>query len=82
MVWGPKAEIFEKHVEKGDLLWVRGELRLNSYTDKDGTNWKISEIILEQFKFLSAKKGKANEEAAAAGQTDEEPAEGDIDFAA
>lgn len=57
-VFGPKAKVVEQYVEKGDLLLVRGELRLDDFTDQDGTNWKVSEVILKDFEFLSPKKGR------------------------
>ena len=79
--FGPKAEIIEKYVEKGEPLWVRGELRTESFTDKDGTNWRVSTTVVKQIEFLGGgKKAKASEESAAAGQAEDEPAEGDLSF--
>lgn len=45
VVWGPSAEIVAKHKRKGDQLLVRGYLRTQKYTDKDGVDRWSTEIV-------------------------------------
>ena len=52
-VWGKKAEIICKYVNKGDYLTVSGSLRISSYEDKDSIRRYSTEVIAEDFKFIS-----------------------------
>jgi single-strand DNA-binding protein len=76
----PKSLLIEKYVGKGEILWLRGELRAAEFTDKDGTNFKVSDVVVKQIEFLSKKDSKASEDAAASGDQDEEFAEGDLSY--
>ena len=71
--FGKKAEVIEQYVEQGEPLFIRGELRTGSFQDENGTEWRVSEVILKQFEFLTARKDRANEAAASAGDQEEEP---------
>lgn len=50
------AEIAEKYLKKGSLLYVEGKIRYRSYDDKDGNKKYITEIIADNFKMLDGKK--------------------------
>lgn len=52
------AEAISKHVIKGELIGVEGRLQTRSYTDKNNTKKYVTEIIVEKFEFLQAKKDK------------------------
>lgn len=70
VVWRNQAEIVEKYVKSGKLLYVEGRLRTNTYEDKEtGTKKYFTEVYCTTFKFLgpatgegaaTAEKGKAN----------------------
>jgi len=43
------AEIIEKYVHKGDLIYVEGKLRTRKWQDKDGRDQYSTEVVLEKF---------------------------------
>lgn len=53
VVWGPQAEIAQKYIQKGMLLYVEGRLRSRSYDDKDGVKRYVTEIVSDNFRMLS-----------------------------
>jgi single-strand DNA-binding protein len=50
------AEIAEKYLKKGSLVYIEGKIRTRSYDDKEGNKKYITEIICENFKMLDSKK--------------------------
>ena len=50
------AEIVEKYLKKGALVYIEGKIRTRSYDDKDGNKKYVTEIICENFKMLDSKK--------------------------
>lgn len=55
LLWRKLAEIVEKYVRKGDKLYIEGELRTRSYTDKKGISHTITEIWANSMEMLSTK---------------------------
>jgi single-strand DNA-binding protein len=55
VVWGQPAEIAQKYLRKGSLIYVEGKLRTRSYDDKDGHKKYITEIRVDQFQMLDKK---------------------------
>lgn len=53
------AEIAEKYVKKGMLLYVEGKSKTRSYDDKDGNKRYVTEVVCESFKMLE-KKGESD----------------------
>ena len=51
-----QAEIAEKYLKKGALVYVEGKIRTRSYDDKDGNKKYITEIICDNFRMLDSKK--------------------------
>ncbi len=47
VLWRSLAEIAEKTVKKGTQLYIVGKIKTRSYTDKDGINKYITEIIAD-----------------------------------
>ena len=43
--WGATAEVVEKYVKKGSLLYIEGEVRTRSWDDKDGKTHYTKETI-------------------------------------
>ena len=65
-VWGKRAENCAKFLTKGSRVYVEGELRMPSYTDKDGVVRKAPEINVDDIRFLgggvpSGMKAESNE---------------------
>ena len=51
--WEKQAELCEKYVKKGDLLYVQGRIE---YTEKDGKYYTA--IVVQNMKLLSSKNDK------------------------
>ena len=52
VVWRGLAEVVEKYVKKGSLLYVEGKLRTRSYDDQNGNKRYITEIVADNLKML------------------------------
>ena len=59
MLWRRLAEIVERYVHKGDQLYVEGQLRTRSYTDKKGKEHSITEIWAENLQLLTPRSQSA-----------------------
>jgi len=52
VAYGPIVAIIEKHVEKGKQIGVDGKLTYRDYTDKEGINRNITEIVIDEIILL------------------------------
>lgn len=52
-LWRRLAEVVERYVHKGDKLYIEGELRYRSYTDKKGLTHKVTEIWASNMEMLT-----------------------------
>lgn len=43
----------ERNLAKGDLIYVEGKIKTRKYTDKDGNNRYLTEVVAERFNMLS-----------------------------
>jgi single-strand DNA-binding protein len=50
------AEVAEKYLKKGELIYVEGKIKSREYTDKDGQKKRITEIIGENMTMLGSKR--------------------------
>jgi len=50
--WRKQAELIEKYVQKGALLYIEGKLKQRSY-EKDGSKHFVTEIYINEMRFLS-----------------------------
>ena len=57
--WRNTAELAEKYVQKGMLLYIEGKLRTRSWDDKDGNKRYVTEIIAESMQFLEKRQDSA-----------------------
>lgn len=53
LLWRRLAEVAERYVHKGDKLYIEGELRYRSYTDKKGLSHYVTEIWANNMEMLS-----------------------------
>lgn len=53
--WRNTADLAEKYVQKGMLLYIEGKLRTRSWDDKDGNKRYVTEIIADGIQFLERK---------------------------
>lgn len=49
------AEIVDKYTQKGSKLYVEGRIKTRKWTDQEGKERYATDIIVSDFKFLSAK---------------------------
>ncbi len=55
VVWNKAADIVKQHVNKGDALYVEGKISTNTWDDKEGNKQYSTEIVCDNFLFLSPK---------------------------
>ncbi len=55
VLWRGLAEVVEKYVKKGELLYIEGRLRTRSWDDKDGNKRYTTEILADAMKMLGKK---------------------------
>ena len=55
-IWGKIAETTVKYCGKGSLVGITGRLNTRSYEKGDGTRVFITEVIVEEIRFLITKK--------------------------
>ena len=70
-IGGNLADAAEKYVQKGDPLFVTGEMTYRKYQDRDGNNRFIPEVRVHNFQLLpkGMKDGAATSGSASAPQT-------------
>lgn len=56
--WRQTAEFAAKHLAKGRQVAVDGRLQSRFFTDKDGKNRKVHEIVADRFYFADSKRDK------------------------
>lgn len=54
--WRQTAEFITRYFRKGSMILVEGELQTSSYTDKNGNNVNVTEIVVDQASFTGEKK--------------------------
>lgn len=61
VAWRETAQFIEKYVHTGDKLYVEGQLRTRSYTDKNGIQRNQTEIMVEKVERLSSRSATNSE---------------------
>lgn len=56
VAWRGTAEFVAKYFAKGQLVAVEGSIQVRSYTDKDGNNRRVWEIVADQVHFAEGKR--------------------------
>src|SRR3712207_5401236 len=59
--WDRLAEQTGKHVRKGRLVYVEGRLESRSFTDKEGNEREVTEVIAADVQFLDAPGTKSSD---------------------
>ncbi|MBB6631539.1 single-stranded DNA-binding protein [Clostridium algidicarnis] len=55
-VWGKRAEIIMKYLQKGSFVSISGRLNTGSYEDKEGNRRYTYEVVAEDFHFVENRK--------------------------
>ena len=66
VVWRGLAEVVEKYVTKGQLLYIEGRIRIRAWDDKDGNKRYTTEIVADNLQMLGRKSDNAGEAAPSA----------------
>lgn len=53
VMWGKHAEIAERYIRKGTMLYIEGKLRTRTWEDKNQIKRNITEIYVENFDIIS-----------------------------
>jgi len=53
VVWNKAADVVKKYVKKGDALYIEGKISTNTWDDKEGHKHYSTEIVCDNFLFLS-----------------------------
>ena len=60
VAWKGTAEFVSKYFVKGQLALVQGRLQQRDYTDKEGINRRVAEIVVNSIYFCSKKEDNQN----------------------
>ena len=55
VAWGKLAELCEKYLKKGRKVYVEGRLHSHSWTDNEGLQKAVTEIIIDDMVLLDSK---------------------------
>ena len=58
VAWRNNAEFITRYFSKGDLICVQGDMTTRTYTDKNGANRKVYELVAESAHFCGSKKSR------------------------
>lgn len=56
VAWNTTAEFVSNHFHKGKPILCVGKLQVRTYTDKDGKNRKVMEVVVNQASFVEGDK--------------------------
>jgi single-strand DNA-binding protein len=54
------AEVVEKYVKKGEMLYIEGKIKNRSYDDKEGRKIYVTDIVADTMKMVGGKKEEDN----------------------
>lgn len=60
--WGKQGEVLAKYLDKGSPLLINGRILTGSFTDEKGIKRYTTDIVVEEFEFISAKKKEERKE--------------------
>lgn len=55
VVWGKQAEIAQKYLTKGSLIYLEGRIQSREYNDRDGNKRTSFEIVCSNFRMLGGR---------------------------
>lgn len=61
VAWRKTAENIVKYFKKGQLIGIDGRVQTRSYDDKNGQRVYVTEVVVDNFAFLSSQKGQGNQ---------------------
>lgn len=70
VAWRQTAEFITKYFKKGNMIGIEGSIQTRKYTDKNGNNRTVFEVVASNAQFVESKKDSTP----SAGTAGEEPA--------
>ena len=58
VLWRELAEIADRHLDKGQQVYIEGKLRTRTWQSGDGVEHRSTEIVADRLEMLSPKDGK------------------------
>lgn len=55
VAWRTSADIVEKYIKKGSQVFIEGHLAYRKYSDKDGVERNITDIVVDKIELLGGK---------------------------
>lgn len=88
VVWDGRAEFVCKYFQKGDMIILAGRVQSRTYTDKNGSNRSVLELVANEADFAGSKSSGGGSNSVPAGGSYNEPTvqydeiedEGDLPF--
>ena len=88
VVWDGRAEFVCKYFQKGDMIILAGRVQSRTYTDKNGNNRSVLELVANEVDFAGSKSSGGGSNSVPAGGSYNEPTvqydeiedEGDLPF--
>lgn len=60
VAWRNTADFICKYFQKGSMIGIEGEIQTRTYTDQDGKNRKVTEIMANNVSFCESKASTTN----------------------
>lgn len=60
VAYGNTAGVVEKYVQKGSQIYVEGKLRNRKYTDRDGIERSVTEVLVSSMEILDRRQQQDN----------------------
>ena len=60
VAWRQQAEFVAKYFKKGNLIGIEGSIQTRKYTDKDGNNRVVFEVLASNVQFVESKRGNTD----------------------
>lgn len=79
-IWGKLAETTVKYCGKGSLVGISGRLNTRSYEKGDGTRVFVTEVVVEDIRFLVTKKREEEQQNTPTNAAHEQPKNDETDF--
>lgn len=73
VAWDKRAELVQKLLQKGSLVYVEGQIQSREYEDRGGQKKKVYEIRMDNFQVLGGRKEDTQPQPVAAGSGEYAP---------
>ena len=71
VIWGKQAEIAQKYLKKGSLVFVEGRIQSRQWDDKEGQKRTSFDIVVNNFRMLGGRGDSAPGMGAPAGRSED-----------